>query len=138
MHQLEAPFEVLELPEAHPLAALGPRLAQPRQQPAGADLAPGLALGREGRRVAPLAGELAQAVAVLRLDVARDQARADLRMVGRGGELGPSFDVQVRLSAPDGSPLPTQTWNTMRPSGFLDDRVEADAEEGEPEGEGEG
>ncbi|HZL99384.1 MAG TPA: hypothetical protein VFD43_03945, partial [Planctomycetota bacterium] len=39
-----------------------------------------------------------------------------LLKLGRGSpELGPSMDVEVRVSAPDGSPLPEQSWNTMRP-----------------------
>lgn len=46
-----------------------------------------------------------------------------LLKLGRGGELGPSFDVEVCLTARDGSPVERQSWNTMRPSGFLDDRV---------------
>jgi hypothetical protein len=36
--------------------------------------------------------------------------------LGRGSEtLGPSMEVEARVSAPDGSPLPAQTWNSMRP-----------------------
>lgn len=39
-----------------------------------------------------------------------------LLKLGRGdAALGSSMHVEVRVSAPDGSPLPGQTWNTMRP-----------------------
>ncbi|MHC4845473.1 MAG: hypothetical protein ACYTCU_04840 [Planctomycetota bacterium] len=41
---------------------------------------------------------------------------------GRGSdELGVSMNVQIRISAPDGSPLPGQTWNSMRPPGMPSD-----------------
>jgi len=40
-----------------------------------------------------------------------------LLKLGRGSAaLGESMDVEVRVSAPDGSPLPRQSWNTMRPA----------------------
>ena len=39
-----------------------------------------------------------------------------LLKLGRGSaELGSSMDVEVRVSKPDGSALPDQSWNTMRP-----------------------
>ena len=39
-----------------------------------------------------------------------------LLKLGRGSaELGSSMDVEVRVSNPDGSALPDQSWNTMRP-----------------------
>jgi hypothetical protein len=41
---------------------------------------------------------------------------AVLLKLGRGNAaLGDSMNVEVRVSAPDGSPLPRQSWNTMRP-----------------------
>jgi hypothetical protein len=47
-----------------------------------------------------------------------------LLKLGRGSpELGDSLDVQVRLSAPDGTPIPTQGWYTMRPPGRPSDLV---------------
>jgi hypothetical protein len=45
-----------------------------------------------------------------------------LAKVGRGNdELGPSMNVQVRVSATDGSALPGQSWNSMRPPGLPTD-----------------
>lgn len=47
-----------------------------------------------------------------------------LLKLGRGSpELGDSLDVTVQLSAPDGSPIPTQGWYTMRPPGRPSDLV---------------
>lgn len=45
-----------------------------------------------------------------------------LAKVGRGNaELGASMDLQIRVSAPDGSAIPGQDWNTMRPPGIPSD-----------------
>jgi hypothetical protein len=45
-----------------------------------------------------------------------------LLKLGRGSdELGESLDVEVRVSAPDGSAIPGQSWNTMRPPGLPSD-----------------
>jgi hypothetical protein len=45
-----------------------------------------------------------------------------LAKVGRGDdELGHSMDLEVRVSAADGSPLPGQDWNSMRPPGMPSD-----------------
>ena len=45
-----------------------------------------------------------------------------LLKLGRGSdELGESLDVEVRVSAPDGSAIPGQGWNTMRPPGLPSD-----------------
>ncbi|MCB9896505.1 MAG: hypothetical protein H6825_00750 [Planctomycetes bacterium] len=45
-----------------------------------------------------------------------------LAKVARGSpELGDSYALDLRLGLPDGSPVPLQAWNTMRPSGYLSD-----------------
>jgi len=45
-----------------------------------------------------------------------------LAKVGRGNAgLGASMNLQIRVSAPDGSPLPGQGWNSMRPPGLPTD-----------------
>jgi hypothetical protein len=62
---------------------------------------------------APAAGEWGEARAPV---VLSGLYSVLLLKLGRGDTaLGPSMDVEVRVSAPDGSALPGQTWNTMRP-----------------------
>ena len=69
---------------------------------------------------APAAGEWAEARAPL---VLSGPYTVVLLKLGRGSpELGASMEVEVRLSAPDGSPLPRQTWNTMRPGSVPPER----------------
>lgn len=39
-----------------------------------------------------------------------------LLKLGRGGELGETFDVEVRVATPEGEPVEHFQWNTMRPN----------------------
>jgi hypothetical protein len=63
---------------------------------------------------APRDGQPATAAVAVELTDAFDVILAKL---GRGSSsMGTSLDLELRLSAPDGSPLPYQEFNTMRPS----------------------
>jgi hypothetical protein len=63
---------------------------------------------------APRDGKPATAAVAVQLTDAFDVILAKL---GRGSSsLGMSLDLELRLSGPDGSPLPYQEFNTMRPS----------------------
>jgi hypothetical protein len=63
---------------------------------------------------APPDGKPATAAVAVELTDAFDVILAKL---GRGSRsMGTSLDLELRLSAPDGSPLPYQEFNTMRPS----------------------
>ena len=62
---------------------------------------------------APAGGEWAEARAPL---VLSGPYTVVLVKLGRGSaNLGASMEFELRVSAPDGSPLPKQSWNTMRP-----------------------
>jgi hypothetical protein len=62
---------------------------------------------------APAGGEWAEARAPLMLS---GPYTVVLLKLGRGSaDLGASMEFELRVSAPDGSPLPKQSWNTMRP-----------------------
>lgn len=62
---------------------------------------------------APAGGEWAEARAPL---VLSGPYTVVLVKLGRGSaDLGASMEFELRVSAPDGSPLPKQSWNTMRP-----------------------
>jgi hypothetical protein len=51
-----------------------------------------------------------------------------LAKLGRGtAQLGDSMDIELRVSAPDGSAIPLLTWNTMRPGDLPSDAPPADA-----------
>ena len=74
----------------------------------------------DGERVidaaAPTDGGWRHVAAPVRLTEAFDVL---LLKCGRGSpELGPTMDVEVRLSTPEGEPVPLQAWNTMRPPGY--------------------
>jgi len=50
-----------------------------------------------------------------------------LAKLGRGTpQLGDSMNIELRVSAPDGSAIPLLTWNTMRPGDLPSDALPAD------------